>query len=96
MDAFERLRTMPEPVHPGEYIGEELLPHFKLTVESLAQRLDVSREYLNNVIDRQASITPIVAIGLSRIDQSDPLLWMDLQIVYDLWHAYRNTEKISA
>jgi antitoxin HigA-1 len=96
MDALERLRAMPEPVHPGEYIGEELLPHFKLTVEGLAQRLHVSREYLDKVINRQASITPIVAIGLSRIDQSDPLLWMDLQTVYDLWHAYRNTEHISA
>jgi carboxymethylenebutenolidase len=91
MDAFERLRTMPEPVHPGEYISEELLPNFELTVEQMAKRLDVSSEYLDDVIKGRASITPIVAIGLSRIDQSDPLLWMDLQTVYDVWHAYRKT-----
>jgi addiction module HigA family antidote len=92
MDAVERLRTMPEPVHPGEYIGDELMPNFQLSVEDLAKRLSVSRKYLYSVINGHAAITPIVALKLSGIDKSDPLLWMELQVVYDLWHALRRVD----
>jgi addiction module HigA family antidote len=88
-DPFERLRTLKErPPHPGEYIEQALIPNFRMTVEVLAQRLGLSQEQLEEIIKGQAPITPRMAIGLSRIDKSDPLLWMDIQAFYDLWHEY--------
>ena len=74
---LEVLRLMPFPIHPGEYIREELMAFFKLSVSELAPKIGVSIDYLKELIKEEHSITPQAALGLSRLENSDPMLWVD-------------------
>jgi plasmid maintenance system antidote protein VapI len=47
--------------------------------------------YLHKLLNDEASITPHVAIGLGKLENIDPMLWMELQAAYDLWHASQDT-----
>jgi len=86
---LEALASMPPPIHPGEFIREELLPLLDISLADLGIRTGVPVEYLHRLTQEDAAITPEVAIALSSLEEIDPLLWMELQAVYDLWYAYR-------
>jgi len=79
------------PIHPGEFIREELLPCLGLTIPELAKQIHVPLGYLHKLLTEEESITPHVAIGLGKLENIDPMLWMELQAAYDLWHASQYT-----
>ena len=75
------------PTHPGEFIREDILVEFSLTQEELAQRLDVSRRSINQLVNGKRGITADMALRLSKFTNTSPQLWLNLQTAVDLWDA---------
>ena len=63
-----------------------MLP-LSLTIKDMASNLGISRKTLSKIINERGSITPDMALRLSRAFGTTPDLWMNLQKNYDLWHA---------
>jgi len=76
-----------KPTHPGEMIKEMYMKPLKLTVTSLAASLGISRKTLSTIINERASVTPDMALRLSRAFSTTPALWLNMQRGYDLWVA---------
>jgi addiction module HigA family antidote len=76
-----------QPTHPGKIIKEDYLKPLSLTISGLASILGVSRKTLSKIINERGSITPDMALRLSRAFDTTPELWLNLQKNYDLWEA---------
>ncbi len=55
------------PTHPGEMLREDFLPDYGLTATALASALGVSRQTVNELLRERRSITPVMALRLSRL-----------------------------
>ena len=67
------------PTHPGEMLREDFMPDFDLNATSMAVALGVSRQTVNELLRERRSITPVMALRLSRLFGSSPEFWMNAQ-----------------
>lgn len=81
-----RMRKRP-PTHPGGILRRQYIEPLSLTISDLANRLGVSRKTLSKIVNENGSITPDMALRLSRALRTTPELWLNLQQNYDLFHA---------
>jgi antitoxin HigA-1 len=58
--------------------------------------LGVSRKTLSKIINERGSITPDMALRLSRAFDTTADLWMNLQKNYDLWLAEHTSKERQA
>lgn len=77
------------PVHPGEVLREDVLPALGMPVSTAARHLGVSRQALHGILASKAAVTPAMALRLGKFCGNGPVLWLNLQNAYDLWHARR-------
>ncbi|KHD07232.1 hypothetical protein PN36_21020 [Candidatus Thiomargarita nelsonii] len=56
-------------------------------MSKVAIALGVSRTRLSNILREKSSISPDLALRLSRAFDTTPELWMRLQETYNLWNA---------
>lgn len=82
-----------KPTHPGEMLREDFIPDYGLTVTALARNLGVSRQTINELLRERRSITPDMALRLSRLFKNSPEFWLNAQRAVDLWTAQRNRKK---
>ena len=75
---------MKNPSHPGDILKRRVLPAAGLTVTEAARRLQVTRQALNNLVNRKSGMSPEMAIRLSRAFGSTPEVWLGMQMAYDL------------
>ena len=75
---------MKNPSHPGDILKRRVLPAAGLTVTAAARRLQVTRQALNNLVNRKSGMSPEMAIRLSRAFGSTPEVWLGMQMAYDL------------
>ena len=73
------------PTHPGEVLREDFMPDYGLTTASLADALKVSRQTVNEIIRERRSVTPIMALRLSRLFGNTPEFWLNAQNARDIW-----------
>jgi addiction module HigA family antidote len=85
---------MKNPPHPGRIIRQECIEPLGVTVTEAAERLGVTRQTLNNLVNEKAGISPEMAIRLSRAFGSSPEAWLGMQMEYDLARAERHAGKI--
>lgn len=76
-----------QPAHPGGILKRHYMEPLTLTVSELAKALGVSRKTLSKIVNERGSITPEMALRLSRAFDTTPALWLNLQQNYDLWWA---------
>lgn len=81
-----RTRKRP-PTHPGGILKRQYMEPLSLTVSELAALLGVSRKTLSKIINERGSITPDMALRLSKAFKTTPELWLNMQQNYDLWQA---------
>lgn len=72
------------PIHPGEYLREDVLPETGLTVWSAAKALGVSRQMLHYILAERRPLSAVMCLKASRLFGSSPETWMRLQAAYDL------------
>ena len=81
------------PTHPGNIIREDYLLPLSVTIKDMAEVLGVSRKTLSKIINERGSITPDMALRLSRAFDTTPELWLNLQKNYDLWQAETHSKE---
>ncbi len=75
------------PLHPGEILREDLLPHYGLSAAGLARALGVSRQFSSELLAEKRDITADLAHRLGSAFNLGTHYWLALQKQYDLWHA---------
>ena len=75
------------PTHPGEMLREDFLPDYGLTVTALAEAIGVSRQTVNELLRERRSVSPEMALRLSRLFGNSPEFWLNAQRAVDLWEA---------
>lgn len=83
---------MHNPPHPGEFIKATYMQSFGLICRYLASHLDVSPSTLNRLLKQQSSMSPEMALRLSKALGRGPESWLAMQNVYDLWIAAKNVK----
>jgi len=81
-----RTRKRP-PTHPGGILKRQYMEPLSLTVSELAVLLGVSRKTLSKIMNERGSITPDMALRLSKAFKTTPELWLNMQQNFDLWQA---------
>jgi addiction module HigA family antidote len=82
-----------KPTHPGRIIKDDYLMPLSITLKDMATLLGVSRKTLSKIVNEHGSITPDMALRLSRAFDTTPDLWLNLQKNYDLWYAEQNLKE---
>jgi len=76
-----------KPAHPGGLIKRLYLDVLGMSVTELALILGVSRKTISKIVNEHASVTPNMALRLSKAFGTTAKLWMNVQQTYDLWMA---------
>ncbi len=84
--------TMHNPPHPGEFIREVYLEPFGFSARNLATKLKVSPSTLARVLQGRSSVSPEMALRLSKALGRSPESWLAMQDHYDLWYAKRTVD----
>ena len=85
---------MKNPPHPGRIVRRECIEPLGLTITEAAERLGVTRQALNNLVNAKAGISPEMSIRLSKAFGSSPEVWLGMQMEYDLAQAEKDADKI--
>ena len=81
------------PAHPGRILRNLYLSPLGISNTKLAETLGVSRKAISHIVNERKSVTPEMALRLSRaFSNTSPEFWLNLQRNYDLWHTIRNTQ----
>lgn len=86
-----------KPTHPGGILKRQYLEPLHLTITEVANDLGISRKTLSKIINENGSITPDMALRLSKALNTSAELWLNLQTNYDLWvaaHSSRDWQRI--
>ena len=93
MPILNNIKREIPPTHPGEMLREDFMPDFSLTTATLAEALGVSRQTINELLRKRRSVTPIMALRLSRLFGNSPEFWLHAQHAFDLWESEKNFQK---
>lgn len=86
-------RMKRQPIHPGKIIKEDYLKPLSLTITEMATTLGISRKTLSKILNERGTVTPDMALRLSRAFDTTPDLWLNLQKNYDLWQAEHSSKE---
>jgi addiction module HigA family antidote len=78
------LEKQARPVHPGEVIAD-LLEDLEMTTIDFAQKLDVTPDTVEAIIQGRLPVTVDMAIRLGKALGNGPQLWLNLQQKVDIW-----------
>jgi antitoxin HigA-1 len=78
-----------QPTHPGEILLHEFLKPMKMSQITLAQKLGVSLQRVNTLINGKRDISAETAVLLAQVFKTSPEFWMNLQVACDLYDAKR-------
>lgn len=87
------MATMKNPSHPGEII-RECLEGTALNVTEGANALGVTRATLSRLLNAKASVSPEMAVRLSKAFGSTVGFWLRLQLNFDLALMEKKSSKI--
>ncbi|MBT4525272.1 MAG: HigA family addiction module antidote protein [Deltaproteobacteria bacterium] len=79
--------TERKPTHPGEVFREDVIKPLKLTVTDAAKYLGVTRKTLSEFLNCKSSLSPEMAIRISKATNTTPESWLYMQAKLDLWKA---------
>ncbi|MDE0513788.1 MAG: HigA family addiction module antitoxin [Gammaproteobacteria bacterium] len=75
------------PMHPGAFIKRVYLEPFDIGAKQLAERLRASKSVISRILNAKGSITPTMALKLSKVIGRSPESWLAMQDNFDLWEA---------
>lgn len=80
-----------QPAHPGRILKNFYLSPLGVSNTKLAETLGVSRKAISLIVNERKSVTPEMALRLSRaFPNTSAEFWLNLQKNYDLWQAGRD------
>jgi len=81
-----------EPMHPGEVLKELYLDPLDMGAIAFARRLGVPRTRIQRLIEGKTGITLDTALRLSRVFNTTPAYWVNLQKNYDMALAAKEVD----
>jgi antitoxin HigA-1 len=72
------------PTHPGEILSEEFLKPLNIPQTKLAEKLGISVQRVNELVNGKRGVTPETAWLLAGAFGTSPEFWANLQTAYDL------------
>lgn len=87
MSILNRELRKTKPTHPGKMLREDFMPDYNLTVKALAEKINVSRQTINELVHERRNLSPEMALRLSSLFGNTPEFWLNAQREVDLWHA---------
>lgn len=78
--------------HPGYYI-EEIIEDSGLNQKDFAKRLGISEKSVSKLVHGKQSLSPEIAVKLSRMLGTSAQYWLNLQSAYDATVAEHSTDK---
>jgi antitoxin HigA-1 len=81
------------PTHPGEILREDVLPALGMSQTELAERLDVSRLTVSELLHSKRALSADMAVRLARLLGTTPESWLNMQQAVDLWELEKASEK---
>lgn len=76
-----------KPTHPGELFREEVMNPLGLTVTDAASMLGISRKALSEFINEKTSLSPEMALRISKATNTTAESWLNMQTKLTLWEA---------
>lgn len=83
-----------KPTHPGEVVREDVIKPLGLTVTDAAKRLGVTRKTLSELLNCKSSLSPVMAVRISKATRTTPESWLYMQAKLDLWSAEQKSTKV--
>ena len=80
-----------KPIHPGHFLESRFMEPLGINQTVLAASLGVSRRRINELIRGRRAITRDTALRLGDYFGNDPMLWIQLQVAWDMHAAARST-----
>lgn len=77
--------NMHNPPHLGEFIREVYLDELDLSARTVAAALKVSPSTFTRILNGKSSVTPEMALRVSKTLGRSPESWLAMQNSYDLW-----------
>ncbi|RIK58289.1 MAG: addiction module antidote protein, HigA family [Chloroflexi bacterium] len=84
-----------KPTHPGLIVKHDCLEPLGLSVTEAAKVLGVTRPTVSRLINGHASVSPEMAVRLSKAFGSTPEFWLRLQLNYDLAQIQAKAKEIN-
>jgi len=84
--------AMHDPPHPGEFIRDIYIAPYDVSVRKVAQGLGVSPSTLTRLLNGESSVSPEMALRLSKALGRSPESWLAMQDQYDLWQARKSVD----
>ena len=81
------------PTHPGEMLKEDFLPDYGLSASAFAKAISVSRQTVNELLRERRSISPEMALRLSRLFGNSAEFWLNAQTAFDLWKLRKSIKR---
>jgi antitoxin HigA-1 len=86
------MNMMRKPAHPGRVLRNLYIKPLNLTITKVSAALGVSRKAVSAIVNEHKSVTPEMALRLSKAFDTTPDLWLNLQKKHDLWFAATATD----
>lgn len=80
-----------EPTHPGEIL-RDYMDHDGLNQEDLADRMKISRNRLNKIINGKRGVSADTAHRLARVFDTTPEFWKSLDSEWKLWRVKQDQD----
>lgn len=85
---------MHNPPHPGQVVKRMLIDGTGFSVTAAAAALGVGRVTLSKLINKKSGISPEMAVRLSLALNTSSEMWINMQGMYDLWHAEKKRKRL--
>lgn len=85
---------MHNPLHPGLVVRDALIDNTDLTVTEAAELIGVTRPTLSRLLNGKSSISPEMALRLSKFFGNSIEMWINLQAQYDVWKIRQRSDEI--
>ena len=76
---------MHNPPHPGQFIKDVYLDKLNISEREVAHKLKVAPSTFHRLVTGQTSLTPEMALRLSKTLGRTPESWLAMQDKYSLW-----------
>lgn len=83
-----------KPTHPGDVLREDVIKPLGLTVTDAAKRLGVTRKTLSELLNCKSSLSPEMAVRISKATRTTPESWLYMQAKLDLWSAEQKSTNV--
>ena len=83
------------PTHPGAVLRDDVLPALAMTQTEFAERLDVSRLSVSELLHERRALSPEMAARVAKVLRTTPDIWVRMQAARDLWELAQHPERLA-